>query len=310
MVEKVRLLYISGCGRSGSTLLERILGEIEGVTSVGELGLIWKRSFLDNQLCSCGASFEGCIFWKKIVTKNFGNISSCDSKKILSLQQKVMRTRYIPMLFAGKFPFQKGHEEARLELTNILGNLYEVIQKEAQAELIVDSSKLLLYALLLSNVKNIELNVVHLVRNSQAVAYSLLRKRIRPEITNHSEFMPRYSPYQSSMYWNKVNWLSTLLRKKAAKYFLLRYEDFVAQPREKTKELLSNLEIEAGVDFIKKDNSVSFRKDYHSVSGNPMRFRTGEIQIRADNEWEHKLSVKNKCIVRVLTYIFAKKNNY
>ena len=33
----VRVLYIGGLGRSGSTLLDRMLGQLDGVWSVGEL---------------------------------------------------------------------------------------------------------------------------------------------------------------------------------------------------------------------------------------------------------------------------------
>ncbi|HEY4605248.1 MAG TPA: hypothetical protein VIH08_13030, partial [Blastococcus sp.] len=33
----LRVLYLAGIGRSGSTLLERILGEVPGICSLGEV---------------------------------------------------------------------------------------------------------------------------------------------------------------------------------------------------------------------------------------------------------------------------------
>ncbi|WP_420910932.1 sulfotransferase [Thermus thermophilus] len=35
--EKVKVVFIGGYGRSGSTLLDRMLGQVEGFVSVGEL---------------------------------------------------------------------------------------------------------------------------------------------------------------------------------------------------------------------------------------------------------------------------------
>ncbi|HEY7174058.1 MAG TPA: hypothetical protein VH442_03990, partial [Micromonosporaceae bacterium] len=39
----VRVLYIGGWGRSGSTLAERLLGEMADVTGAGEVTHLWLR---------------------------------------------------------------------------------------------------------------------------------------------------------------------------------------------------------------------------------------------------------------------------
>ena len=41
-----RVLYLGGFGRSGSTLIERLLGELPGVCPVGELVHLWQRGVL------------------------------------------------------------------------------------------------------------------------------------------------------------------------------------------------------------------------------------------------------------------------
>ena len=42
----VRVLFIGGLGRSGSTLLDRMLGRLDDVWSVGELVHLWERGRL------------------------------------------------------------------------------------------------------------------------------------------------------------------------------------------------------------------------------------------------------------------------
>jgi len=63
---KSKVIYIVGEGRSGSTLLERILGQHPDIFATGELQYIWNRSFIENQLCSCGKAFYDCEVWEGI----------------------------------------------------------------------------------------------------------------------------------------------------------------------------------------------------------------------------------------------------
>lgn len=310
MKENINVLYIAGCGRSGSTLLERILGEIEDFFTVGELGLVWERGFIENQLCGCGQPFSDCSFWKRVVSMGFGRIDPTEINKILFLRNKVMRTRHIPLLLSERLRSKEYNLKLK-ELTDILGIFYSEIQKQSQARVIVDSTKFPLYALLLSNIRDINLHVLHLVRNNKAVAYSWQRKRLRPEIENQTEFMPQYSVYKSSKEWNKSNYLSMLLRYRPVKYHLLRYEDFIRNPQQKLNDILASFQIEVGdISKLFKNDLISFKKKSHTVSGNPMRFQTGEIEIRADDEWENKLPLKDQIISQMLTYPLAKFIGY
>ena len=43
-----RVLFIAGTGRSGSTLLERLLGQIPEVAPLGEVVHLWERGVIDN----------------------------------------------------------------------------------------------------------------------------------------------------------------------------------------------------------------------------------------------------------------------
>jgi len=53
----IKVIYIAGWGRSGSTLIDGILGHTPGLVSVGEIKFIWERGFIENRRCSCGERF-------------------------------------------------------------------------------------------------------------------------------------------------------------------------------------------------------------------------------------------------------------
>ena len=49
-----RVVSIVGPGRSGTTLLGEILGEVPGVFDAGELRWLWRRGLGEDRRCGCG----------------------------------------------------------------------------------------------------------------------------------------------------------------------------------------------------------------------------------------------------------------
>jgi len=81
-----KVLFIAGEGRSGSTIIGDILGQIEGFFSVGELFYVWDRGLIQNWRCSCGLSFEECPVWSEVIAQAFGDRSQVDAEKLLSMR--------------------------------------------------------------------------------------------------------------------------------------------------------------------------------------------------------------------------------
>lgn len=81
----IRVLYIAGFGRSGSTVLGTILGQVDGCFFGGELRFIWDRSFCKNGLCECGEHFTACDFWQDVVNDGLGGFDRVDDQKLHSL---------------------------------------------------------------------------------------------------------------------------------------------------------------------------------------------------------------------------------
>lgn len=62
----MRVLYVCGYGRSGSTLLGRLLAAQEEGAAVGEAANLGSSSFLARSQCSCGQPFPDCAYWSDV----------------------------------------------------------------------------------------------------------------------------------------------------------------------------------------------------------------------------------------------------
>ena len=93
----VKVLYIMGAGRSGSTLLDMVLGSHPDVRGAGELTNAARNGWLKNEDCSCGRPVNDCPFWTEVLQlwthRGFG-----DLERYVSLQGIFERYRQLPRL--------------------------------------------------------------------------------------------------------------------------------------------------------------------------------------------------------------------
>jgi SAM-dependent methyltransferase len=83
-------------------------------------------------------------------------------------------------------------------------------------------------------------------------------------------------------------------------YVLVRYEELAQEPRRELNRILEWLGHErADLGFIRPGGAVL--APAHSVAGNPMRFQTGLIEIRADEEWKKRMGSFQRGLVTGLT---------
>jgi hypothetical protein len=304
-----RVLYIGGCGRSGSTLLDRILGQVQGLWSVGEIVHIWRRGLVGNQLCGCGESFRSCPFWTRVGEEAFGGWDSLDADELLRLQHRVDRNRYIPLMLAPWLwpPYRR----ALVRYTDLLSRLYRAIQKVSGARMIVDSTKHASYAFLLRRVPGVRIRVLHLTRDARGVAYSWTKEVQKPEVVERTEYMPRFHPARMSVRWLSYNWLFHVLRWTGTRSRFVRYESVVRDTREELSSILAFAGRVAGpeeLSFI-GDGAVQLQPT-HTVAGNPMRFKGGRLDLRLDEQWRERLRPVHRAIVSVLTWPLMRRYGY
>lgn len=308
---RLPVLFIGGFGRSGSTLLERVMGQLSGYVAVGELVHLPQRGLIDDDTCGCGKAFSDCEFWAEVGLRAFGGWDQVEDWR--DRQRLVDRKRFIPELLR---PFQPSYRRALRRHADRLSALYRAIAEVAGAEVVVDSSKHASTALLLHHVPGISPIVVHLVRDSRGVAYSWSRQVVRPE-TADGQLMVRYGPWSAAQQYLQHNALFHLLALVRTPRIFVRYEDFVAEPEAALRRILD----EAGLPdprhedlaFIRADGAgattVELEPD-HSVAGNPMRFTTGRLELRQDDRWRQEMKPSQRRLVTAVTAPLLRRYRY
>ena len=295
--DPVKVLYVGGMGRSGSTLLGRLLGSVPGYVNVGELYLIWERLSSDSIRCGCGEVFSQCEFWREAFRAAFGTPDPARRTRVLKTQQSLLRPKSLPPLLLGRG--QPGRNAAWDEYREDMARLYQAIAAVTGARVIVDTSKFAAYAYLLDGIPEIDLRFVHLVRDSRAVAFSQQRRKLNTAFVGNQTYMTPASWQSSVKQWTLQN-VIIHLRRPGRRSLRMRYEDLARNPRAALSRIFTLLdEPLPDLDFL--DSPLLRVTDDHTVSGNPIRFQR-ELEIRPDLEWREQMPLRLKALVTAATF--------
>jgi hypothetical protein len=296
----VPVLYVGGCQRSGSTLLSRMIGQIPGYVSAGEVVHLWARGVKEDEMCGCGRRFHACPFWSEVGRRAFDGWDRLDVDEILSLKRRVDRNRYIPFMLVPSLSARYRRDVRKY--TNLLNALYGAIHQTADGGVVVDSSKHASTAFLLKKVPSLDVRVVHLVRDSRGVAHSRARRLRRPEVFDREATMQRASPWKAGVEWLTFNLLFHILKLARTQTLLVRYENLVSAPRETLDRIVvgEHSSLEDSLNFV-TGTHVTLDRD-HTVSGNPMRFRHGGLDLRADDAWRRSMTPGRRWLTTLLTW--------
>ena len=193
----MKVLYITGVGRSGSTLLERMLGAMPGSVNTGELNAIFSRVATQDQRCGCGAPFSGCPFWTAVGEEAFGGWSSV-TERMSHLQPRLVRQRHVPRLMSGVAG--AAYRRELEEYLDVHHRLYRAVSDVSGADVVVDASKSTAQLFALRRIQGLDLRVVNLVRDSRGVANSWNKSGIvKPQSTDG--LMGTYAPHRLAVLW-------------------------------------------------------------------------------------------------------------
>lgn len=290
MKDKIKVLYIAGATRSGSTLLARLLGEVDNFISIGE-AFRWMfntERMSRTQPCGCGSSVLECHFWREIVAK-------IENSREQELGTSYIRIRYLPLLMS---PVKTSlFNDSWNKLLIITQNIIEAISKKSNNHVIVDSSKNPANAYVLSQVPGVELHVVHLVRDPRGVVSSWSRPK---------KYLSTYPTHTVIGWWLSHNMSAEVLRFCANSFMQLRYEDFLENPKETLRNILCSAnENPKDIDII-TDDSVRIGVQ-HLLAGNPDKMQSGEIKIKP-RKWH--LNRFRTIVTTLLTFPLLIKYNY
>ncbi len=294
----VRVLYFAGSGRSGTTIINTILGQVPGCFAAGELRYLWQRGVVENHRCGCGQPFDECPVWTGVMAEAFGPGGAPDAAGVAQRLLRRLRILGLPAMLGRRLLRRDpvpGHPDDQA-----ISAVYSALSEQVGGDVIVDSSKLPPYGLLLSQQPDITVYVLHVVRDSRATAFSWLRTKPTKDTTAVA-YMPKQEIWKSSMLWVIWNLMTAICwPSRRPTVVRMRYEDFVAAPRQAMQEVVDMLGLPREALPFVDDFTVTLAPT-HSVAGNPNRHDTGTTSIRGDVEWRSAMPRLQRLIVTALT---------
>lgn len=291
------VLLIGGSGRSGSTLLDRMLGQLPGFVAVGELRYIWSEALAGNRHCGCGARFLDCPFWSAVGSRAFGGWDQTGAGQAVSLQRSVARHRHIPALMMGGAAPARYRSRLARHLDQ-LGPLYQAIRQVSGANVIIDSTKDAAHAHVLKRMPGIDFRVLHLVRDSRGVAWSWAKA-----VQSGPDHLRQFPPPVTALRWVAYNLMTESLGWLGVPRLLMRYETLVAEPQAALAAIASfaGQPVEkAALGFV--GDGGAWLGAHHTVAGNPMRMISGHINIALDDAWRTCMPFSQRAQVTALTW--------
>lgn len=290
-VERPTVLFIAGDGRSGSTILHNLLGQLPAVMAVGEVREIWDRGFGRDYLCGCERLFRECPMWNAVAEDAFGGMEQVPFARLSQLTEE-FRSKDLPLALLPRVGERKLSQVR--ELIEALTRLYLSVARVTGSDVIVDSSKNPSFGYLVKQIEQVDMKVLHFVRDGRAVAYSWLqRSESQPGKTLRRQSVPF-----SSLQWSVRNLTAELFLRD--QYRRLRYEDFLARPEEELRSVARWIGRD-DVPLPVSGHTAHLTTPNHSVFGNGVRFANGEVSLVEDRRWLTAMTPGERRVAASLT---------
>jgi hypothetical protein len=164
-----KIIYIIGTARSGTTLLDIILGNNPGFFSAGELNRFPRR---DGFCPGLAVDHPTSLFWQKFREKLLNENPGLDLGKMRFITGRFEHHSglfRIPFVFRGK---------SFNQYRDYISAFFNTLEKQVDDQVIIDSSKYPLRARHLSSILPNEIIYIHIKRNAGSVIKSFAKKGI------------------------------------------------------------------------------------------------------------------------------------
>lgn len=276
----MKVIYIMGAGRSGSTILGIILGNLDNCFYAGELSSWNKRKGKPNS-----NDKSDLLFWTSIKNKILTQLGYYYSRKFYRLEHHTGIKNIIKL--KKKYLLN--------EYSEFNFKLFSLIKKTKNINYIIDSSHYPLRAYLLNKIPNIELYLIYLTRNPYKIVNSFQKKKVE---------QPPKSVLFANFYLLGVTIESEIIYRIVGdiKKIKLKYEDIINN-RETFCERISNF-----LDIKKTIISFNDLKVEEMFEGNRIR-KKDKIDVRSKTYFSD-ISIMNKILTSFINRFTLHINKY
>lgn len=307
----MKLIYIAGDDRSGSTMLDMMLSGHSNITSIGEAHQLRAYANQDYEYyksvhkldCMCGKIFTECEFWNDIQVHLGKNLGELDLKLL-----------FLRSDFKGK-PFQKALKKAiwlvlqvRPGLYNlhIIRNLldsqriqkeshdlYRAVAKSAHTKYVLDSSKSPFRLRTLMDGDKEGIKVILLCRDYKGVINSKVKRGVG---LLKAAYRWKWNVRQMDLFSRGLPG-NDVLR--------IRYEDLCNDTNKVMNDILSFLELEFESDVLKRNTQRA-----HNLGGSPSKYNLESTAIKLDESYKSNINEEDLKRVRKIVKNEAKLWGY
>lgn len=270
----MKIIYIGGYGRSGSTLVDLLIGQHKNIASGGELVHVVK-DVQKNKLCTCGEHANHCMVWKRF-KKYLQNMNSTDINynKLNNSKKNVESLKTLMSIILGLKIFQPPKKNIDSFIL-IEESLDYAFSGAGYFQFRIDSSKsarlATARALSLKHFALKDVYFIHLIRHPLGVASSLKkgcnRKLEAGLASGGTLFM-----FRGLLSWGISNIVALLTRMKLGrnKSICLDFDELLSSPEKIVQEIFKLLKLEDNgvIQYVKGNQDQA---PLHILSGNRMR---------------------------------------
>lgn len=257
------ILYVMGTGRSGTTILEVLLTNSQGVEGTGELKHIFRDGFVRGVTCACGKPACECDLWSQVMEQ--GKWSRAESAELARMFEAAESHAHFPRVFFGAVS-----ADVVDRYRDATGRILRAVRRGTGCSVVVDSSKYPSRALLLDRLFPGKVRVLCITRSARGLL-AAFRKQ------NDGEQRPK-STWAASAYYLYVLLCMRLVRTKLKERCLvLRFEELSRDP----DRVLEAIERWSGYSFANSRAKIAAGEWFrvgHIVTGNRLR-KKGSVQF-------------------------------
>jgi len=267
----VRILYLVGDSRSGSTLLQHLLSLQPGVHALGELRRLGALSRA-NEPCACGAPLGECEFWCGVCGETPADQRTTEQLP-KGLTWRISMFREATAIRGGLLPagplFRRRNHAAAAECFR----LYEAVARETGASLLIDNSKEPDHFLHMRASYPGHVEPVFLHRDGRGIIWSKMRRTGASAKTAIDGYI----------------WMQRLIETARRAIGLhkateLLYEDLCRDPARELERLLSPHKIPLETADLSRLPDVR-----HDIGGSPTFKGAERREIKLDERWREEL---------------------
>ncbi len=291
--DKINVAYIAGYGRSGSTLLERILSSHESVVGLGEIAYL-----ADTEL---GPHYwnvaDGIPLWDGLRPALKFDGEELTRRQAVQVRHESRLTGWFYWLF------RKPTSEYQDHTTQVLSSIREAVP--TATKWLVDSSKTarerFFRPFMFRRVPNVNCCMIHLVRDPRGSVQSV-RRGSNAAMEQGKPRKWKLAVLRAAYGWTMSNLAGVLFRLShgSDNYVRIRYEELASNPEACLKRLAPML----GIDFGPIAQRVREEKPLppgDQFAGNRMRLES-TITLRTDERWRSDMPAWMQWLVTILCF--------